>query len=45
LRIVQLKVKLGFVKTLIAAPILEEVGEGGSGIGSGIGALKRYLCE
>ena len=45
MRIAQLKVKPGFVKTLIAALIPEEVGEGGSGTGSGIGALKRYLCK
>jgi len=29
----------------MAAPISEKVGEGGSGTGSGIGALKRYLWE
>ena len=38
-------VKSGFVKTFMAAPMREEVGEGESGTGSGIGALKRYLCE
>jgi len=40
LRIAKLMVKPSFVKTLIAAPILEEVGEGGSGTSLGIGALK-----
>ena len=38
-------VKQGFVVTFMAAPMPEEVGEGRSGTGSGIGALKRYLCE
>ena len=39
----QLMVKPGLVRTFMAAPIPEEVGEGGSGTGSGIGALNRYL--
>ena len=34
-----------FVKTLIAAPIPEEVGDGGSMIGSGTGALNLHLVE
>ena len=34
-----------FVRTLIIAPIPEEVGDGGSWIGSGTGALNLYLCE
>jgi len=38
-------VKPGFVKTFMAAPMPEEVGEGGSATGSGINALKQYLCE
>lgn len=37
--------KFTFVRTLIAAPIMEEVGDGGSCIGSGTGALNLYLCE
>jgi len=41
----QLIVKPGLVRTLIAAHIPEEVGEGGSRTGSGIGALNRYLWE
>ena len=32
-------VKLGLVKTYLAAPIPDEVGDGGSGTGSRIGAL------
>ena len=38
-------VKQGFVVTFMAAPMPEEVGEGGSGASLGIDALKRYLCE
>jgi len=34
-----------FIRTLIVAPIPEEVGNGGSSIGSGTGALNLYLCE
>jgi len=35
--------KWRFVKTLIAAPILDEVGDGESIIGSGIGDRNLYL--
>jgi len=41
----QLIAKPGLVRTFMAAPIPEEVGEGGSLTSSGIGALDRYLWE
>jgi len=34
-----------FVKTLIATPILDEVGDRGSMVGSGTRALNLYLVE
>ena len=34
-----------FVKTLITTPIPDEVGEGGSMISSGTGALNLYLVD
>ena len=38
-------VKPSFVKIFIVALIPDEVRDGWSGIGSGIGALNLYLCE
>ena len=45
MRVGQTIVNSNFVRTLIVFSIPDDVGEGGSIIGSGIGERNLYLCE